>query len=138
MDTGSLQIFANPCKFSCQLCPKKFFFSKMSFPQTVHFSISNLWFKLTQPTVYICITLKCFASLASVALLQHLWIHLSLYLYATFEMLKVQEIAINQSKFSQFFSLLVNGAKAARIKNTKKNILRQFYKTWSHVTCWIL
>ena len=49
--------------------------------------------------------------------------------YATFEMLKVQEIAINQSKFSQFFSLLVNGAKAARIKNTKKNILRQFYKT---------
>ena len=31
MDTGSLQIFANPCKFASQLCPKKFFFNAFPF-----------------------------------------------------------------------------------------------------------
>ena len=127
--------------------PKKFFFKCLSIFFLVKWVFHKLYIFQFQicdsnwPSLlctYVHITLKCFVSFASVALLQHLWIHLSLYLYATFEMLTVQEIAINQSKFSQFFSLLVNGAKAARIKNTKKNILRQFYKNWSHVTCWIL
>ena len=53
LNTGSLQIFANPCKFASQLCPKMpfHFFGKMSLPQTVYFPISNFWYKLTQPTV---------------------------------------------------------------------------------------
>ena len=52
---------ANICK-SMQICKpftKYFFFKclsifwgKMSLPQTVYFSISNFWYKLTQPTVY--------------------------------------------------------------------------------------
>ena len=29
-----------------------YFLGKMSLPQTVNFSISNVWYKLTQPTVY--------------------------------------------------------------------------------------
>ena len=42
LDTGSLQIFANPCKFASQLCKKKFlnvflFFDKISLPQTAYF-----------------------------------------------------------------------------------------------------
>ena len=56
LDTGSLQILANSCKFASQLCQKIFFikmplnfFGKMSLPQTVYFSISNFWYKLTQP-----------------------------------------------------------------------------------------
>ena len=41
LDTGSLQIFLNPCKFANQLCQKKIFkclsifLGKMSLPQTV-------------------------------------------------------------------------------------------------------
>ena len=31
-----------------------FFFGKMSLPQTVYFSISNFFYKLTQPTVHVC------------------------------------------------------------------------------------
>ena len=58
MDTGSLQIFANPCKFASQLCPNFFFLNTfpfygwMSLPQTVYFSISNFLYELTQPTVH--------------------------------------------------------------------------------------
>ena len=42
-DSGSLKIFANPCKFASQLSPNFFlkmlfhFFGKMSLPQTVYF-----------------------------------------------------------------------------------------------------
>ena len=43
LEAGSLQIFANPCKFASQLCEKNLknafpFFCKMSLPQTVYFS----------------------------------------------------------------------------------------------------
>ena len=57
--TRSLQIFANPCISACQLCPQRFtqisfnFFGKMSYLQTVYFSISHFWYKLTQPIVYV-------------------------------------------------------------------------------------
>ena len=59
LDTGSLQLFANLCKSASQLCQKKItkisfhFFGKMSLPQTVYFSISNVWYKLTQPNVHV-------------------------------------------------------------------------------------
>ena len=47
LDTGSLQIFASPCKFACQLYQQKnvfpFFFGKINLSQTVYFSISNFW-----------------------------------------------------------------------------------------------
>ena len=58
LDTGSLQIFANPCKFASQLCQKKVynnafpFFGKLSLPQTLYFTISNFLYKLTQPNIH--------------------------------------------------------------------------------------
>ena len=53
LETGSLQIFANPCKFASQLWQQQknfkpfHFFGKMSLPQSVYFSISIFLYKLT-------------------------------------------------------------------------------------------
>ena len=69
LDTGSLQIFKNPCKFACQLCQKKFkkclsnFLGKMSLPQTKYFSISNFLYKLTQPTVHQIASTKVYSNI---------------------------------------------------------------------------
>ena len=53
LDTGSLQIFANPCKFASQLWQKIclqipfHFLGKMSLPHCIFFNL-NFWYKLTQ------------------------------------------------------------------------------------------